>query len=109
MKTPTLVRGKYKVELNFVYLSDHNFMRQMTDGNGGMIRMTIDGENLKSVTPYTTVPRNVAKVYTATLYDEVEFEQTSTHDFKFVVMDPAASTNSRFSLQFDCITFTPIE
>ena len=109
MKTPTLVRGKYKVELNFVYLSDHNFMRQMTDGNGGMIRMTIDGDNLKSVTPYTTVPRNVAKVYTATLYDEVEFEQTSTHDFKFVVMDPAASTNSRFSLQFDCITFTPIE
>jgi hypothetical protein len=109
MKTPTLVRGKYKVELKFVYLSDHNFMRLMTDGNGGMIKMTIDGDNLKSVTPYTTVPRNLANVYTATLYDEIEFEQTSTHDFRFVVMDPAASTNSRFSLQFDCITFTPIE
>lgn len=109
MKTPTLVRGKYKVELSFVYLSDHNFMRQMSDGNGGMIKMTIDGDNTRSVTPYTTVPRNTANVYKATLYDEIEFEQTSTHDFRFVVMDPAASTNSKFSLQFDCITFTPIE
>ncbi len=110
MRTPTIVSGKYKVEVQFVYLSDHNYMRQMSDGNGGMIKMSIDGDQyVKSTTPYTTVGKNSAGVYSATLYDEVEFEQTGNHEFKFVVMDPSASTNSKFSLQFDCIIFTPIE
>jgi hypothetical protein len=48
-------------------------------------------------------------VYTSTIYDEIEFPETAAHDFKFVVLDPAASTNSGFSLQFDCIKFIPIK
>lgn len=111
MRTPTIVRGKYRMELNFVYLSDHNFMRQMTDGNGGLIRMTIDDDpaTQKNIAPYTTVSKSTAGVYTATLYEEIEFSMTSNHTFRFVVMDPAASSNKNFSLQFDCITFIPIE
>ena len=111
MKTPTIVRGKYHVEVSFVYLSDHNFMRQMTDGNGGLIRMTFDEnpDTEKSATPYTTVTKTSAGVYTATLYDEIEFDVTANHDFKMVVMDPSASTNKNFSIQFDCITFIPVE
>ena len=27
MKTPTIVRGKYRVELTFVYMTSNNFMR----------------------------------------------------------------------------------
>ena len=42
-------------------------------------------------------------------FDRIEFEETASHTFSFVVLDPAASTNSNFSLQFDCIKFTPIE
>ena len=111
MKTPTIVRGKYRMELNFVYLSDHNFMRQMTDGNGGLIRMTIDEDpsTQRNTAPYTTVSKSTAGVYTAVLYDEIEFSTTASHTFRFVVMDPAASSNKNFSLQFDCITFIPIE
>lgn len=109
MKTPTIVRGKYRVDLKFVYLSDHSFMRTMSDGNGGMIRMSFDGENEKSAAPYTTVTKTTMCVCTATLYDSIEFEMTANHVFKFVVMDPTASTNSKFSLQFDSLIFTPIE
>ena len=108
LTTPTIIRGKYKVEIQYVYLSDHSFMRKMTDGNGGMIRMTFDGENRKSATPYTSSTKSTAGVYEAVLYDELEFTSTTSHEFSFVVLDPTASTNSKFSLQFDCIKFTPI-
>jgi uncharacterized surface protein with fasciclin (FAS1) repeats len=109
MKTPTIVKGKYKAVLSFIYLTDHSFMRQMTDGNGGLMKMTIDDANTIYTAPYTTVTSAFAGVYQATLYDQIEFNETSSHTFKFVVLDPAASTNSKFSLQLDCITFIPIE
>lgn len=108
MKTPTIIKGKYKVTLSFIYLTDHSFMRQMTDGNGGLMKMTIDDANVTYNAPYTTVNSAFAGVYTSTIYDQVDFSETSSHKFKFVVLDPAASTNSKFSLQLDCITFTPI-
>ncbi|MGE4433845.1 MAG: DUF5108 domain-containing protein [Bacteroidales bacterium] len=108
MRTPTLVKGKYRVDLKFVYLSDHAFMRTMSDGNGGLMKISFDGDHVANVSPYTTVTRTLAGVYDATLYDEIEFETTAKHDFKIIIMDPAASTNSKFSLQLDCITFTPI-
>ncbi len=109
MKTPTIVRGKYRVDLRFVYLSDHSFMRTLSDGNGGMIRMYFDGENEKSAAPYTEVTKTSMCVWESTLYDEIEFDVTGTHIFSFVIMDPSASTNSKFSLQFDSLIFTPIE
>ena len=109
MKTPTIVRGKYRVDLRFVYLSDHNFMRTLSDGNGGMIRMSFDGENEKSAAPYTEVTKTSMCVWESNLYEEIEFDVTGTHVFSFVILDPAASTNSKFSLQFDSLIFTPIE
>jgi uncharacterized surface protein with fasciclin (FAS1) repeats len=108
MKTPTIVKGKYKVSLSFIYLTDHGFMRQMTDGNGGLMKITFDDANVTYKAPYTTVTSAFAGVYSTTIYDEIDFSETSSHSFKFVVLDPAASTNSKFSLQLDCITFTPI-
>ena len=108
MRTPTLVRGKYKVTLNFIYLSDHAFMRTMSEGNGGLMKISFDGQDFKNVSPYTTVTSSLAGVYQSTLYDKIDFSATTNHVFKIVVMDPAASTNSKFSLQLDCITFTPI-
>lgn len=108
MKTPTLVRGKYKVSVSFIYLTDHVFMKNMTDGNGGMMKLSFDGANFKNASPYTTVSSTLTGVYESTLYDEIEFNSTTSHDFKITVMDPSASTNSKFSIQIDCITFTPI-
>lgn len=108
MKTPTLVKGKYKVTLNFIYLSDHSFMKTMSDGNGGLMKITFDGEHVRNASPYTTVTSSIAGVYEYTLYDELTFDTTTSHLFKLVIMDPSASTNSKFSLQLDNIIFTPI-
>ena len=59
--------------------------------------------------PYTKVSSALPGVYTSTIYEEIEFPETASHNFSFIVLDPAASTNSNFSLQFDCMKFTPIE
>lgn len=114
MKTPTIVRGKYRVELTLVYMTSNNFMRTMSDGNGGLLKIAFDEEQENQgytiySAPYTKVSSQLPGVYTSTLYEEIEFSETASHKFSFVVLDPAASTNKSFSLQFDCIKFTPIE
>ena len=111
MRTPTIVRGKYRVELSIIYLVNHNFMRQQSDGNGGLLKIQFDDSDDYTVftAPYTKVTSALPGVYTSTLFEEVEFSETAAHKLSFVVLDPAASTNSNFSLQFDCIQFIPIE
>lgn len=114
MRTPTLVRGKYRVELTIIYMTGNNFMRTMSDGNGGLLKIAFDESEEKPeyttyCAPYTKVNSPLPGVYTSTLYNEIEFLETASHQFSFVVLDPAASTNKNFSLQFDCIRFIPIE
>lgn len=109
LSTPTLVKGKYKVSISMAYLTEMSFIRTSNGCKGGMIRLTVDGENQILTAPYTQITKSLAGMYETTLYEEIEFTETTSHVFKFVVMDPAASTNSKFSLQFDAITFTPIE
>jgi len=115
MNTPTIIKGKYRVEIDIVYNTSQLFMRKQTDGNGGLLRFSFDDDDALTTyaTPYTKITSDKAivpaDVYTSTLYDEIEFNETANHVMKFVVLDPAASTNSSFSLQIDCIRFIPIE
>jgi uncharacterized surface protein with fasciclin (FAS1) repeats len=111
MRTPTIVRGKYRVELTIIFMTGNNFMRQQTDGNGGLLKMTFDEKEEYTTfsAPYTKVTSALPGVYTSTLYEEIEFPETSSHQFSFIVLDPAASTNGNFSLQFDCIKFIPVD
>lgn len=111
MQTPTLVKGKYRVEVNLCFLTTHGFMRNQTDGNGGLMRITFDDRDDATYysSPYTKIPLTSAGFYTVPLCDEVEFDVTSSHKFKFTVLDPAASSNKGFSLQFDYIRFIPIK
>ena len=111
MPTPTIVRGKYRVELTIIYLTSHNFMRQQSDGNGGMLKIQFDdSDDMTTFTaPYTKVDSPLPGIYTSTIFEEVEFPETTSHTFSFVILDPSASTNKNFSLQFDCIRFIPIE
>ena len=83
----------------------------INDGNGGLLKMTFDDNSEYNLftAPYTKVPKALPGVYTTTLYEEIEFPETASHKMSFIVLDPAASTNSNFSLQFDCIRFIPIE
>lgn len=122
MKTPTLVKGKYKVTVTMAYLTDQSIMRSSSGCKGGLLKILVDlpqdfdsatGDetlyNKTLVAPYTQIAKSTPGVYEGTLYDEIEFDETASHTFKFVIMDPAASTNSKVYLQFDAITFTPIE
>ena len=109
MKTPTLVRGKYKVFLDVVYTSTQSFMRVKSDGSGGTLEVSFDGKDKKYVAPYTQVTSVFPGVYTTTLLDEIEFDSTSSHTFTFKVKDGAATSNKNFSLQFDTITFVPVK
>lgn len=115
MNTPTIIKGKYRIEIDIVYNTTQAFMRKQSDGNGGLMRFTFDDNEAFTTyaSPYTKIVSDKsivpAGVYTSTLYDEIEFTETASHTMKFVVLDPAASTNSGFSLQFDCIRFIPIE
>ena len=122
MRTPTLVKGKYKVTVNMAYLTEQSIMRTSSGCKGGLLKILVDlpadfdastGDeslyNKTLVAPYTEITKSLPGVYEGTLYDEIEFTETTSHTFKFVIMDPAASTNSKVYLQFDTITFTPIE
>lgn len=118
MNTPTLVKGKYRLELRIIYTTSHSFMRQQSDGNGGLVKMAFDADPETGavpspdkqvfVSPYTKVTSALPGIYTSTIFEEVEFTETAPHTFTLTVLDPAASSNKNFSLQFDCITFTPI-
>ena len=109
MKCPTLAKGKYKVTLGMAYTTNHSDMRQQKNCKGGMMRLSVDGKNEIVTAPYTTITSSQPNVYSAVLYDEIEFTETAPHTFKFLVLDPAATTSAKFSLEFDTITFTPIE
>ncbi len=122
MKTPTLVKGKYKVTVKMAYLTEQSIMRTSSGCKGGLLKILVDlpedfdastGDetlyNKTLVAPYTEITKSLPGVYEGTLYDEIEFDLTASHTFKFIIMDPAASTSSKVYLQFDTITFTPIE
>ena len=122
MRTPTLVKGKYRVTVNMAYLTEQSIMRTSSGCKGGLMKILVDlpedfdsttGDetlyNKTLVAPYTEISKSLPGVYEGTLYDEIEFDTTASHTFKFIIMDPAASTSSKVYLQFDTIVFTPIE
>lgn len=122
MKTPTLVKGKYRVTVNMAYLTEQSIMRTSSGCKGGLIKILVDlPEEFDSATddetlynkalvaPYTEITKSLPGVYEGTLYEEISFDETASHTMKFIIMDPAASTSSKVYLQFDTIVFTPIE
>lgn len=107
--TPTIIRGKYRVVLTFAYTTSHSFMRTQSGSNGGRLILSMDDDNLIERAPYATVTSALPGMYSCELWKEITFDETAAHKFKFIVNDQAASTNKNFSLQFDTITFIPVE
>ena len=42
------------------------------------------------------------------IYDEIEFTESSTHTFRLILIDPAASANSSYRIYLDYLEFEPI-
>ena len=117
MKTPIIIRGRYKVTLYYFYATSMNFMRSMTDGsNGGQVEFTFDGGNSKTDALYggqhpdgkRYVENSTLDQYSFVLYDELEFDKTGAHTLKMIVKDPTASSHSSFRIQLDYMHFEPI-
>ena len=123
VKTPVLVKGKYRVELHYYYATTLNFVRTQTSGsNGGLVSIQFDDrENISNdaeddeiivkdfLSPYKEISSNVAGFYTTTIFDEINFNETSDHVFQMTVMDPAASSSTSFYIAFDYIRFIPVD
>lgn len=123
VKTPVLVKGKYRVELCYVYATGLNFVRQQNSGsNGGLLSIQIDDRadiNADALpeeivakdffSPYKEIASSTAGYYTTSLFSEITFDETSEHVFQMTVMDPAASSSTSFYLAFDYIKFIPID
>ncbi len=108
-KTPTILKGKYKVSIGIGYATTMEFIRTASDNsNGGEMKFTIDGDNEVACKPYSVVPSKTLGNYEAVIYDEVQFTSTGSHTVKLVMNDPVASTNSNYRIMIDYILFTPI-
>lgn len=123
MQTPTIVKGKYKVEITMVSTGVAlNFIKNYQGSNGGKMHIVVDKEidpdtkkMVSCLEEFDATPFPAIKwpllggVGTTVLKDEIEFTETKSHNFKFTLMDAAASSNTNYAIHVDVITFTPIE
>jgi uncharacterized surface protein with fasciclin (FAS1) repeats len=94
MKTPVVLKGKYKVELYYACA-------------GSLAPFVSGGSLCNEVYVYDGASASVG-IYDMVLFDEVEFDETDSHDFKIVLLDARATTHDKYRLQLDYIKFTPI-
>jgi hypothetical protein len=103
-KTPTIIKGKYKVELTYAGTA----ALQSFYPTGSLVRITLD-DYLKQLYVWKGTSSTAGNhVRTDVLYDVVDFGQSTSHDFKAVMMDIKATTNSPYRQMWDYIKFTPI-
>ena len=114
MQTPTIMKGKYKVIIQFGYATSMDFIKNggtTSNGSGsnrGGMKISFDGENEISCKPYTSYTGTALDLFQYTAYEELEFSRTTNHTFKLVIDDPAASTHSKYRIYLDYILFEPI-
>ncbi|WP_321287631.1 fasciclin domain-containing protein [uncultured Sunxiuqinia sp.] len=102
MKTPVLLKGKYKVEL---YYASAGSLAPFVSG-GSLCKVSLDQTN-NEVYVYDGAKASVG-IYDMALFDEVDLEETDSHEFKIVLLDSRATTHNKYRLQLDYIKFTPI-
>lgn len=102
MQTPVLLKGKYKVEL---YYACAGSLSPFING-GSQCQFSLDDQS-QEVYVYDGAKASVG-IYNLTMFSEVEFDNTSSHDFKIVLLDPRATTSNVYRLQLDYVKFIPI-
>jgi hypothetical protein len=75
--------------------------------NGGSkCQFSLDDES-REVYVYDGAKASVG-IYSLTLFDEIEFDETSGHNLKLVLMDSRATSNNVYRLQLDYVKFIPV-
>jgi len=104
MKTPTIIKGKYKVE--FAYAGTAAL--QSFYAAGSLVRFTLD-DNLKQLYVWKGASTTAGNhIKTDVLFDVLDFKNSQSHVLKAVMMDIKASTNTPYRQMWDYIRFTPI-
>ena len=109
--TPSIIAGKYKVVLH--YCADISM--QSFFSSGSLTKFELDN---RSSNLY--VYKGLADVISArtrvlygsvdlTLWDAIEFNSSSPHNFKVTMMDINAKTNNLYHQMYDYIEFIPID
>lgn len=101
-KTPTIIQGKYKVE---VFYATAGSLSDFMSG-GSQCQFTLD-EEVSEVDIYKGATATVG-IASNTVFESIEFDLTEQHQFKLLLQDARASTHSSYRLQLDYIKFTPI-
>lgn len=102
MKTPVLLKGKYKVEL---YYACAGSLKDFING-GSKCQFSFDNQS-QEVYVYDGAKASVG-IYSLTMFDEVEFNETTHHNFKVLLMDSRATSHSSYRLQLDYVKFIPV-
>lgn len=102
MQTPVLLKGRYKVEL---FYASAGSLAPFVSG-GSLCKVSLDATE-NEVYVYDGAKASVG-IYGMTLFNEIEFDSTDSHEFKVVLLDSRATTHSAYRLQLDYIKFTPI-
>ena len=119
MQTPSIIKGKYKVTLQFGYATSQLFIKQQSNSNGGQMDFKlISGTEevlLNEQTeykPYTELEGSAPKLglYKSVINNEIEFTDTQSYTLKIVLKDPgaSASSNSKYRIYLDYILFEPV-
>lgn len=102
MQSPVVLKGKYKVEL---YYACAGSLSDFISG-GSKCSFSFDDESTE-VYVYDGATASVG-IYSLTMFDELEFDTTTDHAFKIVLLDSRATTHSSYRLQLDYVKFIPI-
>ena len=103
MNSPVLLKGKYKVEL---YYACAGSLSDFING-GSLCKVSLD-DTSSEVYVYDGAKASVG-IYSMTLFDEINFDETDQHEFKLVLLDSRATTHSYYRLQLDYIKFIPVQ
>jgi hypothetical protein len=115
MKTPTIIKGKYKVK---IYYAGAPALKIFYT-NGSNTRFNLD-DYQKSINMWKGIPGtfvdpakqvnpNANGIASEVLWEELTFDVSGTHTFKATLMDINAKTNGSYRQMWDYLEFIPVE
>ena len=109
--TPSIIAGKYKVVLH--YCADISVMKFFSSGSLTKFEMDDHTANLYIYKGLADVISARARVLYGsvdlTLWESMEFDTSSPHNFKVTMMDINAKTDNQYHQMYDYIEFIPID
>ncbi|MDP4278017.1 MAG: DUF5108 domain-containing protein [Bacteroidota bacterium] len=113
-KTPTIVKGKYKVV--FYYAGTASLNSYYTGGS--LTKFSLDDQQ-KSIYVWKGLPgkfietakqsnKLASGLAADVLWNEVDFDKSESHTFKITMMDINAKTSSSYRQMWDYVEFIPI-